>query len=297
MNRSAVLIVLVVGVVTGGVLYTVLHAGCPALGDAAKSRLISFVHSKYNVPSTSEIDIADGGVISGSCFRRLVFATVSGRRFEVHLVASPDFRFLTTELLDAEPDVKAEAKRRQQTAEALTRGRPPVLGSDGANVTVAVFSDCECPYCAAMAKCLEGLAVSKADRIRVIYHYFPLAFHPWARKAAEAAACAQRQNTAAFWALHDFFFAHQREFSPADLPGRLSDWVKTEADLDHTQFQRCVANSLTSGDVDQDIALGTELGVSATPTVFVNGLASVGPSVDDMRAQIHRAVAGNEGVD
>lgn len=293
MRRAAVVTgtsLLLVGLAAGGALHALIPVRCLAPSETDKSRLVSFVRSKYNVPSSAEIGIADGGVVSGSCFRKLVFASLSGRRFQAELFASPDFRFLTTDLIDAKLDRKAEDERRRQTAESLTSGNPPVRGSDRAHVTVAVFSDFQCPFCAGLAKTLAGLAASEGDRLRVIYHYFPLSSHRWARPAAEAAACAQRQSNAAFWTLHDFLFTHQRELSPDTLGERLGIWARTAPDLDQAQFQKCVTNSLTSGQIEQDIALGTELGVQATPTVFVSGELATGTSDDELHALVRHAV-------
>jgi hypothetical protein len=149
---------------------------CKPPGDADKARLISFVRLKYNVPSTAEIGVADGGIVLNSCFRKLVFASLGGREFRAELFVSPDFRFLTGELLDARPDSKQAAARRRQTAADLVRGSLPARGSEKASATLAVFSDFQCPYCARMASTLSGLAASESDRLRIVYHYFSL--HP-----------------------------------------------------------------------------------------------------------------------
>jgi len=161
-------------------------------------------------------------------------------------------------------------------------------GEGTAPVIIAVFSDFQCPYCALLAKTLSEIAISEGDRLRVVYHYFPLSIHPWARPAAEAAACAQRESNAAFWSLHDFLFAHQRELSTDKLAGRIGDWAKTVPDLNQGRFAKCVSESLTSGQVEQDVALGNDLWVHGTPTVFVNGEPADGTSADDLRSSVRR---------
>jgi protein-disulfide isomerase len=276
----------------GGAWRALTPVRCPAPSGTDKNRLIGFVRARYKLPPAADVGMADGGVVPGSCFRKLVFASVSGRRFQAELFASPDFRFLTTDLIDAKPEPEAQKEQRRETAASLTRGNPPFRGSGGAPVTVAVFSDFQCPFCAGMAKTIEGLAASEGDKLRVVYHYFPLSIHRWATRAAEAAACAERQSNIAFWDLHDFFFAHQRELSSERFEERLAIWAKAEPDLDQAQFQRCVVNSLTSGPVEQDIALGTELGVRATPSVFVNGEPATGSSPDELRDLVRRAERG-----
>ncbi len=235
--------------------------------------------TQYNLPSTADVGVAGGGAVLNSCVRKLVFATLSGRQFRAELFASPDFRFLTGELLDARPDPKQVAERRRQTAEALANGNAPARGSEKAPVTLAIFSDFQCPYCARMAKTMNDLSASEGGRLRIPYHYFPLSMHPWARAAAEAAACADRQSGAAFWDLHDFLFAHQRELSQDDFAPRLAGWALTTTGLDQKEFERCMSQTLTSGQVERDIALGNELGVDSTPTVFLDG-----ERIDDISA-------------
>ena len=263
---------------------------CAPPDEADKSRLKSFLRIKYKLPPGAEIGVADGGVAFGSCFRKLVFATLSGPPFRAELFASPDFRFLTKELLDARPDPKEAAERQREAAQSLVRGNVPVRGTGKAPVTLAVFSDFQCPFCARTAKVLNGLGDSEGDRLRVVYHYFPLSIHPWARPAAEAAACAQRQSNTAFWSLHDFLFAHQNELSVDNLGQHVAQWGRTAPDLDPGQFERCVRESLTSGQIEQDVALGTELGVRGTPALFVNGEPVDGSSADELRALVRRPV-------
>jgi protein-disulfide isomerase len=265
---------------------------CAPPSETDKARLIGFVRLKHKLPPGAEIGMADGGVALRSCFRKLVFATLSGPQFRAEYFASPDFRFLTTELLDAQPDPKEAAQRQRQTAESLVRGNFAMHGPGQSPVTLAVFSDFQCPFCARMAKVLDELAVSEGDRLRVIYHYFPLSFHPWAKPAAVAAACAQRQSDDAFWSLHGFLFSHQAELSLSSLGSRVAEWARAVSNLDQTAFQNCFGKSLTSGQIEQDVALGEELGVRGTPALFLNGEPVDTSSADDLRVLVrHAAVA------
>jgi protein-disulfide isomerase len=283
------------GGVAAGALRLWVPERCAPPTRADKERLIAFVRLKHNLPSTSEIAVADGGSVFNSCFRRLVFATLSGRQFRAELFASPDFRFLTGDLLDldARPNPKEAAERLRQTVNALSGANVPTRGSPNAPVTLAVFSDFQCPYCAGLAKTANDLAASEGDRLRILYHYFPLSMHHWALSAAEAAACAQRQGSNAFWSLHDFLFINQKELSQDNLGTRIAGWARTVPSLDQREFQRCVGHALTSGQVEQDIALGSELGVNSTPTVFINGEPVSDVSFENLKALIRPAPGAN----
>lgn len=88
-----------------------------------------------------------------------------------------------------------------------------------------------------------------------------------------------------------FLFAHQTEISRDNLQKLIAQWENT-TNIDRGQFEKCVSGSLTSGQIEQDVALGNELGVQATPTVFHNGETVDGPSAEELSALIRRAAPG-----
>ncbi len=95
--------------------------------------------------------------------------------------------------------------------------------------------------------------------------------HPWARPAAEAAACAGEQSSSYFWAFHDFMFDHQKELNRDNLLQQLAESAKPLAGFDQGRFAACVINRQTAAKVDRDISFAQENGISATPTAFLNG--------------------------
>lgn len=280
---------LAAGVAAGAVLHRWVPNQCMAPSEVEKSRLISVFRTKYKLPIAAEIGVADGGVVFGSCFRKLVFAALHGPLLRVELFASPDFRFLMRDVVDANPNPKELNKIKEETAAALGRGNLPIHGAKTAPVTIAIFSDFQCPYCARMAKELDVVGNSEGDKLRIIYHYFPLGIHPWAAQAAEAAACAERQNDAAFWSLHNFLFSHQKELSVDNMKQQVAKWAVAAPMLDRGQLEDCIVKSLTSGQIEQDMALGKELGVGGTPALFLNGDPIEASSSDELKALVDRA--------
>lgn len=268
---------------------------CPSLGEAERARLISFIRLDYKLPAAAQVAVADDGTVFGSCFHRLIFAGDGGRRpFRAVMFASPDFRLLTDKVLNAVPDLREQARQRQEFAAELLRGKLPSKGPESAPATLVVFSDFQCPFCAKMAKTLSELTASEGERVRVVYHYFPLAVHRWAEPAAEAGACAQEQSNAAFWSLHDFLFAHQGELNADNLRQHLGAWLEATSALDREAFETCLSEGRTSGQVEQDRMFGEESGVHATPTLFLNGEQIEGNTPDELRTAIRR-IAGDRG--
>jgi protein-disulfide isomerase len=153
----------------------------------------------------------------------------------------------------------------------------PSFGTPGATVVLVEFSDFECPVCKEEAKMLrDNLLSTYPKQVRFYFETFPLdQIHPWARAAAIASRCIFRQNAAAFWDYHDWIFAHQEEITAANVKDKILEFAKGKT-IDVLQLSRCMDNKETDAEVNQAVALGKELDVGATPTVFVNGRRLVG---------------------
>jgi len=79
-----------------------------------------------------------------------------------------------------------------------------IKGSSSAKVTLVVFSDFQCPYCQRHEATLKQILDAYKDQVRIVFYNFPLSFHQYAEKAAEAAECAGDQGK--FWEMHDKMF-------------------------------------------------------------------------------------------
>jgi protein-disulfide isomerase len=90
---------------------------------------------------------------------------------------------------------KKNGKDPKQSMAGLVPNTGSSKGSDAAPVTIVEFSDFECPYCRKFADVMREVLPEEKDRVRIVFHHFPLPMHPWARLAAEGAACAQLQSS------------------------------------------------------------------------------------------------------
>jgi protein-disulfide isomerase len=151
-----------------------------------------------------------------------------------------------------------------QPASIDVRPDDPAKGSAAAPVTIVLFSDFQCPFCARVSPTLEEVRRTYGEKVRIVWKHQPLSFHPNALPAAEAAEAAREQGK--FWQMHDRLFAAQRELSP-DTYQRLAK----ELGLDMRRFQESVRSGKARARIEEDQRLASRIGAMATPTMFVNG--------------------------
>jgi protein-disulfide isomerase len=141
----------------------------------------------------------------------------------------------------------------------------PVRGSAEAPVTLVEFSDFHCPFCKRVQATLTQLLERYPGKVKLVYRDFPIdSLHPEARRAAEAARCAQDQGK--FWEYHDLLFTQAPKAAPEDLQ-RYAE----QSGLDVAAFERCLSDNVHRAAVQRDIDEGTRLGVTGTPAFFING--------------------------
>jgi len=136
-------------------------------------------------------------------------------------------------------------------------------GPKTAKVTLVEFADYECPYCQKVAPDMKKLMADLGDKVTFEYRDFPLPMHARAEKAAEAARCANKQNK--FWDFHDEIF-HSKELDV--------DQLKAQAralKLDTAEFDKCLDTGEEAAAVEKDKKEGIRLGISGTPSFFING--------------------------
>lgn len=149
----------------------------------------------------------------------------------------------------------------------------PIRGKSDAPVTIVEFSDFQCPYCNRAQGTLRDVEKMYDPKVRLVFKQFPLDIHENARLAAEASVCANDQRK--FWQLHDWMFSNVDKLTRDDILA-----AAKELGIQPEPFARCIDEHLDAKEVDADMALGEEVGVSGTPTFFVNGRLVEGSSAD-----------------
>ena len=161
----------------------------------------------------------------------------------------------------------------------------PSRGDVNARATLVEFTDFECPACAAMQPVLEEVLKSYGNRVRFVVRNYPLARHPHARKAAEAAEAAHAQGR--FFEYTSLLFKRQTALDVASLKKYAS-----ELGLDRTRFDAELDGDKYAAAVKHDMDDALTYGVEATPTIFVNGVMLKTLTAEGLVNAIERALAG-----
>jgi protein-disulfide isomerase len=145
----------------------------------------------------------------------------------------------------------------------------PMLGPANAPVTMVEFLDYQCPYCHRVQGVVDQVLQRYPGKVRFVHRDFPLdSLHPEARQAARAARCAGDQGK--FWQYHRRLLAE---------PGHDDANLKLKAvaeGLDEKRFGACLASTEHDKSIEHALEQGQELGVTGTPTFFINGRRLVG---------------------
>jgi protein-disulfide isomerase len=144
-----------------------------------------------------------------------------------------------------------------------------VLGPADAPVTLVEYGDYECPTCADFHFIVAELIRRMPETIRFEFHHFPLPVGAHSITAALAAEAAARQGR--FWGMHDALFQTQQQWSGQPNIRGLFGTLAEQAGLDREQFLRDLDSADAVARVARDRQGGSDLGVRATPTFFVNG--------------------------
>jgi protein-disulfide isomerase len=176
----------------------------------------------------------------------------------------------------------------------LTEPEPPVQvisvdddpsrGEKNAPVTVVVFTDFQCPSCAAMHPVIDEALKSYGNRVRLVIRDYPLGIHAQARKAAEAANAANAQGK--YFEYIGLLFKNQSALDAASLKKYAAD-----LGLDRAKFDAALDSGQYAAEVNSDVVDGDAYGVDGTPTIFINGVRLRNLTAEGFRTAVDRALS------
>jgi len=253
------------------------------------------VRATYSIPATVKITIGTLHPSDFTGYDALTITMEGGEKKQTYdFLLSKDGKTLARMTkLDLTKDPYVEAMKKIDL-----NGRP-TRGSKDAKVVVVNFDDFECPFCSRMHQTLfPELLKEYGDRVEFVYKDYPLTeIHPWATHAAVDANCLAAQNNDAYWDFADNIHANQRgvnsekgrdaQFATLD---RMTLEQGQKHTLDQSKLQACV-KAQNEDAIKASMHEAEGVGVTATPTLFVNGQEMDGAlPITEMRAALDRAL-------
>jgi protein-disulfide isomerase len=191
--------------------------------------------------------------------------------------------------------VQGERKGNVNADGPLVRPDSPTLGRADAPVTLVEFLDPECESCGAFHPTVKRILKDYDGKVRLVVRY--MAFHPNSLLAASVTEAAGEQGK--YWEMQEMLFRRQSEWGEIhghggqappvvrrEPPAVLFERYAAELGLDVERLRAAVAENRYAAKVERDKRDGQSLGVTKTPTFFVNGRQLARFSQQDLRALI-----------
>ncbi len=145
---------------------------------------------------------------------------------------------------------------------------PHIRGQVKAALTIEEFGDFQCPPCEALAGWLPKLEREYGGKVRIVFRNFPLQIHNHSVAAARAAEAAGLQGK--FWEMHDTLYRNRATWAAAVDVTQLFESYAGQVGINLGKFKADAASEPVKARVAADQERGTSLGVTSTPTVFLN---------------------------
>lgn len=227
----------------------------------AQQKVVLTILRDSTCPCGCPMQLAQCRVEDPACSQSLTLSTLVLEAAAANKTA-PEIR----KILADSPLVKAGTQRDRILLDPVSINilGAPFKGPANAKITIVEFSDFQCPFCVKAIPQLDALLKAFPNDVRLVYKQFPLDTHSQAALASRASLAAHAQGK--FWLLHDKMYANSRAINRQTV----LDWAK-EFGLDMPKFTKVFDAPETQAAVARDLADGSRAGVSATPTIYING--------------------------
>jgi protein-disulfide isomerase len=284
MHRTLLTILLLSGIVAAQTKPTLQTR--PAAAEAAtvlptEDTVNSFLFQMFGYDATITWKIVEirPSEIAGLAEVSILLTNPQGSNQSRLLVSSDGKHALTGDVLafGSKPFEDARVK--------LEKGvNGPAKGPAKAAVTIVEFSDMQCPHCQKASPVVEQLLAQEPD-VHFVFQNFPLPAHNWAEKAAGYVDCVGRASNDAVWKFIQKTFDDQTNITEANADEKLKA-IATASGANGDEIAACAAKPDTKSRIEASLALGRSVGVSGTPTLYINGRSVPGGAPADLLKKI-----------
>jgi protein-disulfide isomerase len=234
-----------------------------ALGPGGQERLSKFFSNQAGASMSVRWESRPGP--GGSRAARVLLKAPMGEVESPGAVSSDGRWFLFGAFFPLDADPREERSKRLGPA-----GRPS-LGPVGAPVTIIELTDYQCPNCADLQPTLDAMVTKYPGRVRLVHFDLPQwQAHEWAFKAALWGRCVARLSPGAFWGFRRELYYRQRDLTGSNFDEMMGSTI-AGLGIGHVAFMECARSEGELDGLLKDLARASSAGISATPTVLVNG--------------------------
>lgn len=165
-----------------------------------------------------------------------------------------------------------------------------IKGNKDAPVTIVEYLDFECEACGAFYPVVKRLSEEYKDEVRFVVRYFPLPGHKNSMTSAFAVEAAGKQGK--YWEMHDVVFENQRDWGEKQAPDpKIFENYARQIGLDMEQYNKNILLQELKDRIERDRKTGQRLGITGTPTFFLNGEKIQNPrDYEEFKALIETAI-------
>ena len=274
--RNTYLFLSIVLLVSVGKFYGQARSDELCLKPSASSLLTiaQYIQAKFKLGNTPNVNVDQ---VAGDCYVSLTFTGVRAdgqQPFRTRLFLTPDGTHLASNVLNlAVAPAVAERQERQRLSSIVLEGAKLISTKYNPLVTVVIYSDFQCPYCALLwTNSISPMLGSTRQNARVYYRSFPLdSIHPWARAADLRANCGYQQGSQYFYGIADLLFNNQPAVTTTNVNRLIDDYLKQQPLFNQSAYQNCLSSNVSDDELKADVDSATKANVTAVPTIFVNG--------------------------
>jgi protein-disulfide isomerase len=237
-----------------------------------REKIVRYLRDHFAIPESVKITANDVRESIYPEFLELTVTVDDGKNKQAQpFFVSKDMRYLVEgSIFNLGGDPKDEISRLISLKDQASQG--PV----SAPVTLVEYSDLQCPVCARLQEELETEVVPKyGDKLRVVFKELPLvSIHDWAFTGAIAAQCAYQIDPSKYVAFRSEIYKNQESVSAEHARDLLLHFA-AEAGIDNLKLAACIDSQSSLSRVEANVHEAQALGISQTPTSFINGRAIV----------------------
>lgn len=275
-------------------LLVILLAGAPALiaqtpnPMAAREKILSFVRVRFNIPDSVKLTMTDLRETVYPDYLETTVTVNDGKDKRTQsLYVSRNMRYMVEGGI-----FNLEGDSRELVTRLISLADQPTQGPANAPVTLVEYSDLECPVCAKFHEELETEIVPKyGNKLRVVFKEFPLfSIHEWALNGAIAAQCVYQIDPSKYMEFRSVVFKNQEALDASHSRDILLH-LGAEAGVDNLKLAACIDSKGSLSRVEANMHEGDALGVTQTPTSYINGrILSGAPASPDVEKLIDEAM-------